>query len=65
MAAKSLSEVNQPLCVLVPRWVTATVRVALLIDHSDIARSLTLGTGNQMGKVLVIGWKILAIGWAK
>ena len=29
--------------LLVPGWVTATVRVALVIDRSDTARSLTLG----------------------
>ena len=39
---KLLSEVKQQLCVLVPGWVTATVRVALLIDHSDIAKCLKL-----------------------
>ena len=31
------------MCALVPGWVTATVRVTLLIDCSDTARSLTLG----------------------
>ena len=35
MAVRSLSEVKQQLCRLVPGWVTATVRVALLIDRSE------------------------------
>ena len=35
MAVRSLSEVKQQLCRLVPGWVTATVRVALLIDLSE------------------------------
>ena len=43
MAIRSLSEVKQQLCRLVPGWVTATVRVEILIDRSDRARSLTLG----------------------
>ena len=43
MAVRSLSEVKQQLCRLVPGWVTATVRVALLMDRFDTARSLTLG----------------------
>ena len=43
MAVRSLSEVKQQLCRLVPGWVTAAVRVALLIDCSDTARSITLG----------------------
>ena len=43
MAVRSLSVGKQQLCVLVPGWVTTKVRVALLIDRSDIARSLTLG----------------------
>ena len=40
---RSLSGVKQQMCRLVPEWVTATVRVALLIDRSDTARSLRLG----------------------
>ena len=35
MAVRSLYEVKQQLCRLVPRWVTAIVRVALLIDPSN------------------------------
>ena len=35
MAVRSLFEVKQQLCVLVPGWVTALVRVALLIDCSE------------------------------
>ena len=42
MVVRSLYEVKQQLCALVPGWVTATVRVALLVDCSDTARSLTL-----------------------
>ena len=36
MAERSLFEVKQQLSVLVHGWVTATVRVALLIDRSEI-----------------------------
>ena len=43
MVVRSLFEVKQQLCALVPGWVTATVRVVLLVDCSDTARSLTLG----------------------
>ena len=42
MDVRSLSEVKQQLYVLVSGWVTATVRVKLLIDRSDIPRSLRL-----------------------
>ena len=43
MAVRSLSEVKQQLCRLVPGWVTTTVRVALLIDRSDTAMTIPLG----------------------
>ena len=42
MAIRSLSEVKLQLCVLVPGWVTATVRVALLIDPSDTVMRETM-----------------------
>ena len=43
----SLFEVNAQLCVLVPGWVTGTVRVNLLVDCSDTSRSLMLGNNTQ------------------
>ena len=40
MVVRSLFEVKKQLCALVPGWVTATVRVALLIDRSDTSLAL-------------------------
>ena len=42
MAIRSQFEDKQQLSALVPGWMTAAVRVALLRDRSDIARILTL-----------------------
>ena len=47
MAVRSLSEVKQQLYVLVSGLVTATVRVKLLIDRSDIPRSVRLNLNSK------------------